>query len=831
MSDSSAAIASVAKTIREHWDRAIEMEKQNEIVGALWYYGMAMSALVCLKELTGETELGSCPADSCRLVDTIDLVSGRIDALRNAYCDHRKEILGGAAGPAIGSAGKAKSCDHMNDIEIEYISGEKGCQVWFDTIIGAEKAKTALVDGFIEPIIKPNLFKKRSNAVLFYGPPGTGKTELARAAANELALRSDSVEVRFFSPPASAMKSKYVGEGEERIHEIFKCASCQACAAEKAAAEEGRTVQVLSVLFLDEVEVLAGNRDLDKSGTGGASLNTLLQEMDGIASYPNVVVIAATNYPWRLDTAFLRRFQSRIPVMLPTAKDIFQFMNQLISNYVSTYNVAESKCGGIKGCPAGSTRAAPAPAPDAGAAPAPERGCKGSDRSAAAKAAANRSRFREGYAGRIITQKRLPSSRMMALASQMEHLGYSMSDVSAMFSNVSRQLGREAVEHGKYAEVSGAPIEGAPDKIYMSTLCGNPTNGPLRMVERPVEQHKGKPVYGIKINDAKYWHANYSPVPLPRGDAMIKAIYWREDGTDFEIVIHAPVRIVKQAEKKWFSYFRGTAVYESEGDALKMALESVPYGATWPEMWELVKGGSIDRTLMEKTMDEFRPPGEATCNLYFRVKLTRDVVESLNVGGVSSSDATAGFAIRAILSATNQVDVLTDWGQQTQHLRMVTLKDEEVVVVTQREFAAADSVMLTMQHPVSSNLSGTSLWKAPLSIGVSLDTIPSDPTHLSHILIVAKEGMPVSDHTTIPDTDYGAMMNWNFTPTHFEIAIKETPSSNDPDMTAALERYAVDNQAELKCQLGEDRSKRDAECANQFKKKHKMVAHEMLLPD
>lgn len=212
--------------------------------------------------------------------------------------------------------------------------------VLFDDLVGNDLAKDTLEDTLIRPVLCPHLYPNRARALLFYGPPGTGKTLLARACAFELNRRRDDLRVLFFAPTGDEFKGKYVGETEEKIVRLFRCASQKATALEhelqaQDAREHAHRTRVLSVLFIDEIDSLARRRD-GKHGTSTVTnaTNTLLQTMDGIRSYANVVVIGATNYPWNIDSAVLRRFGQKVYVPLPTEDDLFALMRKSLVTHL-----------------------------------------------------------------------------------------------------------------------------------------------------------------------------------------------------------------------------------------------------------------------------------------------------------------------------------------------------------------------------------------------------------------------------------------------------------------------------------------------------------------
>ncbi len=263
-----------------------------------------------------------------------------------------------------------KSNNDDKDVNCEKVDLDKKGTLKFEHISGQQTAKDQLKQGLLYPLLYPALFPYVSKGVLFYGPPGTGKTLLAKAFANELqdeAIRISmdeakdevnkdkkaadvSVKILFYAPSGGSLKGKYVGETEKNIEKYFKCASEAATACEASTLEEksimnkGKLVKtndplilnhrVISVLFLDEVEAIAGDRESDPSGLMTNSVNTLLQMMDGVSSYSNVVVMAATNYPWNLDPAILRRFDTKIYISPPTVSDALNLMKIQIGEYI-----------------------------------------------------------------------------------------------------------------------------------------------------------------------------------------------------------------------------------------------------------------------------------------------------------------------------------------------------------------------------------------------------------------------------------------------------------------------------------------------------------------
>jgi transitional endoplasmic reticulum ATPase len=179
---------------------------------------------------------------------------------------------------------------------------------WAD-VGGLEDVKQHLKEAVEWPLKNPEIFSKLGikppKGILLYGPPGCGKTMLARAVATES-------EANFISIKGPEVFSKWVGESEKAIREVFRKARMAAPA----------------VIFLDEMDSLAPRRGLGFSDSGVSErvISQLLTEMDGIVTLQDIVVIAATNRPDMVDSAVLRpgRFDRLIYVPEPDEKSRLQ---------------------------------------------------------------------------------------------------------------------------------------------------------------------------------------------------------------------------------------------------------------------------------------------------------------------------------------------------------------------------------------------------------------------------------------------------------------------------------------------------------------------------
>lgn len=191
-------------------------------------------------------------------------------------------------------------------------------EITFKDIAGLGDVKTKLEVYYIQPFIYPLLFPTVAKGILFYGVPGGGKSLLAKAATAEIN------DAAFFGPTPGELRGKYEGETERNIDTVFKCG--------ERILKDPNSEYKISIIFFDEFDSIGGKRGDDPSMT--RSVNALLQNMDGIKMYKNVSVIAATNYPWSLDDAILRRFTTRIFIDLPDEEAIeFLIRDALVSAY------------------------------------------------------------------------------------------------------------------------------------------------------------------------------------------------------------------------------------------------------------------------------------------------------------------------------------------------------------------------------------------------------------------------------------------------------------------------------------------------------------------
>jgi SpoVK/Ycf46/Vps4 family AAA+-type ATPase len=191
-----------------------------------------------------------------------------------------KVTVSGPAWPPEDEEEEEKSGAESADVERPTLT--------FADIGGMESVKEEIRMKIIHPLKNPQLFKaygkKIGGGVLLYGPPGCGKTLLSRATAGE-------IKASFLSIGIHQILDLYLGNSEKNLHQLFELARTHAPA----------------VLFFDEVDALAADRNDLKRSAGRTLINQFLAEMDGnVGSNDGLLILGATNAPWHLDPAFRR---------------------------------------------------------------------------------------------------------------------------------------------------------------------------------------------------------------------------------------------------------------------------------------------------------------------------------------------------------------------------------------------------------------------------------------------------------------------------------------------------------------------------------------------
>ncbi|XP_026522820.1 spermatogenesis-associated protein 5 isoform X1 [Notechis scutatus] len=190
-------------------------------------------------------------------------------------------------------------------------------KVTYDSIGGLSNQLKTIKEMIELPLKQPDLFRKYGipppRGVLLYGPPGTGKTLLARAIANE-------VEAHFCTVNGPEIISKFYGESEARLRQIFSEAS----------------LRRPSIIFIDEIDALCPKREEAQNEVEKRIVASLLTLMDGIGSEDNegqLLVLGATNRPHALDSALRRpgRFDKEIEIGVPNSQDRLDILKKVLS--------------------------------------------------------------------------------------------------------------------------------------------------------------------------------------------------------------------------------------------------------------------------------------------------------------------------------------------------------------------------------------------------------------------------------------------------------------------------------------------------------------------
>jgi SpoVK/Ycf46/Vps4 family AAA+-type ATPase len=192
--------------------------------------------------------------------------------------------------------------DHSNALDnVVSIDRARRDRIRFADIAGMDDLKRTIRLQIIEPFLRPGLFarfkKRAGGGILLYGPPGCGKTMMARAVATEC-------RAEFMSVGISDVLNMYIGESERNLALIFdKARAAKPC-----------------VLFFDELDALAFSRSKASSEHSRQVVNEFLSQLDGFAAdNQEVLILAATNMPWDVDSAMKRpgRFSRQVFVPPP----------------------------------------------------------------------------------------------------------------------------------------------------------------------------------------------------------------------------------------------------------------------------------------------------------------------------------------------------------------------------------------------------------------------------------------------------------------------------------------------------------------------------------
>lgn len=286
------------KKAEENLEMALQKEREKKYDSAREYYLMAAKALLESAKTTDGKIKGIRIRNAEKLIEKAKSLPRAVEEIENEDAE-------------------AKQTFHLG-----------GAKITFDDVAGLDEVKEKIEDLVITPFLYPEKARKwkvkTGGGVLLYGPPGTGKTYLAKAVAGEL-------DAALFYVKASDIMSKWVGESEKRVAELFTMAREN----EKA------------VIFIDEIDALLPKRTGTSSTVMQRVVPQFLAEMDGIDSRnDNILLMAATNVPWNLDPAALRpgRFDFKFYIPPPdfeARKKIFQLNLDVPSDEIDFDLLAE----------------------------------------------------------------------------------------------------------------------------------------------------------------------------------------------------------------------------------------------------------------------------------------------------------------------------------------------------------------------------------------------------------------------------------------------------------------------------------------------------------
>ena len=220
------------------------------------------------------------------------------------------------------------SSSNNDDETPSFTSESSNGGITFNDVAGLDDVKEQIVFHVLEPMRNPELAAaygiKPGGKILLYGPPGTGKTFIARAIAGE-------VDAAFYSVNCQDLISKYMGDSSKQLDKLFD----EAQKNERA------------IIFFDEFDSVASKRGDGTSGVDAEMARfvaTFLTKVDGFKKSETckmLLLIAATNRPWALDSAMLRggRFDTQIYVGVPDQKAREFMVNKSMKNLPLNYDV------------------------------------------------------------------------------------------------------------------------------------------------------------------------------------------------------------------------------------------------------------------------------------------------------------------------------------------------------------------------------------------------------------------------------------------------------------------------------------------------------------
>jgi SpoVK/Ycf46/Vps4 family AAA+-type ATPase len=288
------ASSELEKAATSYAIEAVRLDKQGSKGMAITMYQKAIETLLKLVQLYPDYGLNKVYIQrAMSYQERIRAVQGVGGSFEPQQGEEKPPTEEGASSEAPSSEPKKASFE-------ELVLKEKPMVKW-DEVVGLEPAKKAIKEAVVYPVQRPDLFPLGwPRGILLFGPPGCGKTLIAAAVATE-------IDAAFFSVDAASIMSKWLGEAEQNVAKLFNTV--------RKTAGEGKP----AIVFIDELDSLIGKHSNEVGGEVRMR-NQFLKEMDGVIDKGKNLhgyVVGATNKPWDLDWAFIRRFQKRILVPLP----------------------------------------------------------------------------------------------------------------------------------------------------------------------------------------------------------------------------------------------------------------------------------------------------------------------------------------------------------------------------------------------------------------------------------------------------------------------------------------------------------------------------------